>query len=315
MTERITAQIVGNDTIATINHDLSNLDNIQQQLSTGLRINEASDDPYGASLTLALKGQIAAYGSYTQNIGQGTSWAQTASAALNSVASVTQSVRELTVEAANGTMNAGNLSNAAQAVLSYIGQIKATADTQYDGSYIFSGTATGTQPWNPDGSGSDVYQGNSATISYAIGPGATQQISADLHSVLGDGVGPAGEFTAGAPGTGGLLATLRRVYDDLTGAGGGSQSDLGAQLSNLDDNLSALEDLQAQVGATEDSLSLASTRITALSTAATTQLGNVEDTDMAQATVTYSTDEAGYEAALQSAAQIIQTSLLNFLKS
>ena len=43
-------------------------------------------------------------------------------------------------------------------------------------------------------------------------------------------------------------------------------------------------------------------------------LGNVQDTDMAEATVQFSTEQAGYQAALQSTADIIQTSLLNFLQ-
>ena len=59
---------------------------------------------------------------------------------------------------------------------------------------------------------------------------------------------------------------------------------------------------------------MASSRITALSTSAQTDVGNVQDTDMAQATVQFSTEQAGYQAALQSAADIIQTSLLNFLQ-
>ncbi len=39
----------------------------------------------------------------------------------------------------------------------------------------------------------------------------------------------------------------------------------------------------------------------------------VEDTDVAQATIDFSTEESAYEAALKSSADIIQTSLLNFL--
>jgi len=41
----------------------------------------------------------------------------------------------------------------------------------------------------------------------------------------------------------------------------------------------------------------------------------VYDTDMPVATTQFSTEQAGYEAALQSTADIIQTSLLNFLST
>lgn len=318
MTLRITPQMVDNSTLQTITNDLNQLDNTQQQLSTGYRINQPSDNPYGAALSLSLNAQITAFGSYQQNIDQGIAWVQTASQSLQSIQSVAQSIRTLTVEGANSTLNATDLANAGQEVLQYIGQIKETADTQYNGSYIFSGTAVNTQPYNQSASGSDTFQGNTGTINYAIGPSTTLPVNANLYTVLGDGVGPSGAFTPsgvpGTPGTGGLLASMRAVYNDLTGTSGGTQADLSNQLTNLDANIKQLELVQAQVGATQDRLQMASSRITALQTTDTTELGNVRNTDFAAATVTFSTEQAGYQAALQSTASIIQTSLLNFIK-
>jgi flagellar hook-associated protein 3 FlgL len=260
-------------------------------------------------------------------VSQGTAWTSTASQALQSIAQVAQSARELTVEAANGTMSSTDLKDAAQSVLSYISQIKETADTQYDGSYVFSGSDVQTQPWSTaataaDPSGEDSYSGNTDAISYAIGPGTEVQVNANLYSVLGSGdtggLAASGSNGGGAlqtDGSGGLLATLRTIYNDLTGTGGGSQQDLGNQLTNLDTNISSLESVQATVGSTQDRLQLASTRITALTTTDQIQLGNVEDTDMAAATTAFSTEQASYQAALQSTADIIQTSLMNFLQA
>jgi flagellin-like hook-associated protein FlgL len=168
-----------------------------------------------------------------------------------------------------------------------------------------------------DPAGQDAFQGNQNAISYSIGPSTQSQVNFNLYGVLGDGQGAGGAFTAsatpGQPGTGGLLATLRSIYDDMTGTNGGTQNDLQNQLTNLDTNMSALQGVQASVGSTQDSLVMASTRLTALSTSAQTEAGTVQDTDMAKATVRFSTEQAGYQAALQSTADIIQTSLLNFL--
>ncbi len=327
MTERITSQMIGNSTIATIDNDLSQLDNTQEELSTGYQINQPSDDPFGTALTLSLKGQVSAYSAYEQNVNQGTAWVESASSSLQSIQEVVQSVRELAVEGANGTMSATDLSDAAQEVLQYIGQVKESGDAQYDGSYIFSGDAVTTEPWSTadtaaDPSTEDQFNGNQNTISYAIGPSSQLQISADLYSVLGNGNtgGTAATSSSGggavqSDGSGGLLATMRMIYDDMTGTNGGTQADLENQLSNLDTNISSLESVQATVGATQDRLQMAGTRLTNLSTTDTTELGNVEDVDYAQATVQYSTEQSGYQAALQSAADIIQTSLMNFLQT
>ena len=327
MTQRITSQMVGNTTIQSIETDMTQLSQIQEQLSTGYQINQPSDNPYGAALAISLNGQINAYSAYQSNVTQGTAWVETASSSLQSIQQSVQTMRELVVEGANGTMSPTDLKDAAQEVLQYISQIKQSADTQYNGSYVFAGDAVTTKPWSTtataaDPPSEDLYAGNVNAISYAIGPSTQIQVNANLYGVLGNGNtgGTAGASSFGggavqADGSGGLLATLRTVYNDLMGTGGGSQADLGNQLKNLDANISSLESIQATVGATQDSLQMASSRLTALSTSAQTDLANVEDTDMAKASVTFSTEQAGYQAALQSSADIIQTSLLNFLQA
>lgn len=326
MTERITSAMVGNTTIANIEADLTQLSNTQEQLSTGFQINQPSDNPYGAALAISLNGQVSAYSAYQSNVSQGTAWVESASSSLESIQQTTQTIRSLVVEGANGTMSSNDLNDMAQEVLQYMAQIKQSADAQYDGSYIFSGDDVTTEPWSPtataaDPPGEDTFAGNTNSISYSIGPSTQSQVNFNLYNVLGSGNtgGTAGTSSNGggavnADGSGGLLATLRTIYNDMTGTGGGTQADLGNQLSNLDANISALEGVQSSVGATQDSLQMASARLTALSTSAQTDAGNVQDTDMAKATVTFSTEQAGYQAALQSAADIIQTSLLNFLQ-
>ncbi len=107
--------------------------------------------------------------------------------------------------------------------------------------------------------------------------------------MLGNGVttGTAAASNGGgalnADGSGGLLATMRTIYNDMQT---GNQTDLGNQLTNLDTNLSSLEGVQANVGATQDRLEMADSRMTSLSSTDTVELGDVYDTDMAQASVT-----------------------------
>ncbi|MGC9221940.1 MAG: flagellin, partial [Solirubrobacteraceae bacterium] len=306
MSMRVTTQMVDNTSVATIDNDLTAMQSTEEQLASGYKINQPSDDPVGAALSISLSGEISALGAYSQNVNQGTAWMNTASQALQSIAQVTQSVQGLAVEAANGTMNAADTSDAAQQVLADIGEIKSTADAQYDGSYIFSGSDVQSQPWGPqataaDPSGQDAYAGNGDAITYAIAPGTQVQVSSNLYQVLGSG--NTGGLAASASngggalqtdGSGGLLATLRTIYNDLTGTNGGTQSDLGNQLTNLQTNMSSLEALQATVGTTQDRLQLASSQLTQLSTTDQTQLANVEDADMATETTLYSTQQASY---------------------
>jgi flagellar hook-associated protein 3 FlgL len=318
MTQRITTQMVDNSTVNAIDNDLNQLDQTQEELSTGFQINEPSDNPVGASITLSLQDQISSYSQYQENISEGSAVAGTESSSLSQILSTVQGAQELVTEAANGTLNSSDLQDAAAQVLQYIGEIKETANTQYDGSYVFSGSSVNTAPYDADSSGADTFEGNTDSISYGIGPSTQLPVSANLYNVLGNGTttGTAAASNGGgavnADGSGGLLATLRTVYSDLES---GNQNDLQNQITNLQTNQDSLLDLQANVGATQDRLQMASSRITSLSATDTTELSNVYDTDMPVATTQFSTEQAGYEAALQSTADIIQTSLLNFLST
>ncbi len=305
MTQRITPQMQSGVMLANINNDLAALDNTQNQLSTGMKILQPSDDPAGMALSLQLSGQISALNNYSANVNDGTAWANTASAALQSIQQITQTARTLVVEANDGTMNASDQQTISTEISQLVDQIKDTANTQYDGMYIFSGSQTTTAPYQS--ATGDVYNGDSGSVTRTIGPGTTTAVNAQLSSVLGQG-----QQANGGQGDGLLLNTLETIGQDVTG---GTSTDLGNDLSSLDSNISSLESLQAQVGSVQDQLSMASSRLMSFQTADQSQLANTEDVDMGSASINFSTEQAAYSAALQSGAQIIQTSLLNFLHS
>ena len=72
--------------------------------------------------------------------------------------------------------------------------------------------------------------------------------------------------------------------------------------------------LQANVGATENRLQLASSRIGDLQSSTTKLLSLTQDVDFAKAATEYSTEQASYTAALRASANIVQSSLLDFLR-
>jgi flagellar hook-associated protein 3 FlgL len=301
MTQRITSSMQDNQILANINNDLAALDNTQNEISSGLTIQQPSDNPYGAALVLQLQGQISQMNGYSSNVNDGTAWTNIATASLQSIQQMAQRVSELVVESENGTMSQQDLNDTAAEVDQLTDQIKQEADAQYNGQYVFAGTATGTMPYQAGAN--DAYQGNTGSVLRQIGPGtvSTVQVNSNLSSVLGSGP---------AAADGGLLDTLRTISQDLTS---GNRAGLGNDLTNINANVQSLEQLQSVLGATQDRLQMASTRITSTMTTDQTQLGNTEDVDMAQAALQFSTEQAGYSAALQSGAAVTQQSLMNFL--
>ena len=74
-----------------------------EKLSSGLRINRAGDDAAGLSISEKMRAQIRGLNQASRNSQDGISMIQTAEGALNEAHSIIQRMRELAVQAANGT--------------------------------------------------------------------------------------------------------------------------------------------------------------------------------------------------------------------
>ncbi|TQR21195.1 flagellin [Psychrobacillus vulpis] len=75
-----------------------------ERITSGYRINRAADDPAGLAISEKMRAQIRGLGQAARNIQDGISLVQTAEGALNETHSILQRMRELSVEAANGTL-------------------------------------------------------------------------------------------------------------------------------------------------------------------------------------------------------------------
>ena len=305
MIGRVTTLMTAHNTLADVNQAYNRLIQTQSEMSSGKKIQQPSDDPYGMSLVMSEQGQLGMLTAYSNNVTDGQSYTEASQGAMTNIANIVQRVRELVVGAANGSNTASDLSGTAAEVKQLIDAVKQEANTQYNGQYIFSGTAN-VQPYQT--ATGDLYQGNSgsaAAVTRQIGPGTSLQVNVDLSSVLGSG-------SAGTGGSDGkLLDTLNSIYADLSS---GNTSALGGtDLMSIDTNFSNLTQMQASQGAVTNRLALASSRIASLQTAATQVLSNTQDADMAQVAIDYSTQQAAYTAALKAGASIVQESLLNFL--
>jgi flagellar hook-associated protein 3 FlgL len=305
MIGRVTQQMTAQDLLANINQALDRIDTTQLELSTGKKINQPSDNPYGTSLALQLNNQIANLNSYSNNVTDGTGWAQSGNAALSDITNAVQRIRELVVQASNGTQGQADRTADAAEVNQLIDQIKQDANTQYNGQYIFSGAATTTAPYQA-GSG-DAYSGDTGQVMRQIGPNSSLAVNADLSSVLGTG-----QTVSGQPaGDGKLLNTLRNIVDDMQS--GNTSALSSSDLSQLDSNFGSLTGLTADMGATTDRLQMAASRIQTLQASDAQSLSNTQDADMAQTEVDFSTQQAALTAALQAGAHIVQQSLMDFL--
>lgn len=304
MSNRITPEMITSSTLNNINSSLAALERTTNELSSGKTILEPSDNPYGASRVIELQSQLDGLSSYATNAQEGIEWENTASSAMSNMNNVLQSVRQLLVQSSNGTYNQGDRESIATQVQQLTEEVKQDANTQYAGQYVFSGTKTTTAPYNQGAE--DAYQGDSGTVTRAVGPGLLVNVSTEISSLLGNGQ---------ASGDGKLLDTLRTISEHLKGGTAEDVSALGSSdLQKLEGSIEELTQLQATTGSVTDQLQTAANRIEGLQASITATLSNTRDANIAETSIAYSNEQAAYEAALRAGASIVQESLLQFLQ-
>jgi flagellin len=124
MSMRINHNVTALNAHRQLSNTSEHVSKAMERLSSGYRINRASDDAAGLGISEKMRGQIRGIAQAQRNMQDGISLVQTAEANLDEVHSMLQRMRELAVQYKNGTMSAANRS----AVQSEIYQLASEID-------------------------------------------------------------------------------------------------------------------------------------------------------------------------------------------
>jgi flagellar hook-associated protein 3 FlgL len=301
---RITQSMLNRALLSDLNDISNKLSNTQRKLSSGKEINRPSDDPFGTSRAMQLRGELERINQYKRNTDDGIAWLQTTDTALGSVGDVLQRARELALKGASDVMDSVSRETLAGEIDQLVESAKTQLNASYAGRYVFGGTATDVLPYQQGGS--DAFAGNASPIAREIGPGVSVELNVVGSDVLGNGQ---------TPGDDKLLDVLRDIADHLRGGTPADADALrGTDLRRLDANFDELSRLRARTGALMNRLETAQTGLIQMQETSKGLLSNVEDADMAQTIVDYTTQQTVYQSALKAGANVMQTSLLDFLR-
>ncbi|MFD2190278.1 FliC/FljB family flagellin [Pistricoccus aurantiacus] len=115
----------------------SSLQTSMERLSSGLRINSAKDDAAGQAIANRMSSQITGLSTAQRNANDGISVAQTAEGALNQVNDNLQRVRELTVQAQNGTNSAADKQSIQDEINQRMSEIdRISKETDFNGTKV-----------------------------------------------------------------------------------------------------------------------------------------------------------------------------------
>lgn len=175
---RISSQQIFSGGINRLQELNTSLNNTQQQISTGQRVNKPSDDPVAAARILKLDQELSRVETYQRNVDLAENRLNQEESALESSIDVIQRIRELTVQAGNGSLSPNDRRSISSELEERLGQLANIANTRdASGEYIFSGFQGSVKAFQQDASGSWVYQGDEGQRVLEIDDGVTVPIS------------------------------------------------------------------------------------------------------------------------------------------
>ncbi|WP_257540068.1 flagellin [Sphingobium sp. CFD-1] len=236
------------------------LSTAMERLSTGKRINSAKDDAAGLAIASTMTAQIRGMTQGIRNANDGISLAQTAEGALGEVSNMLQRMRELTVQASNGTNDATSKKNIQTEIEQLSTQIASTINnTKFNGIPLFNGADADF----------------SSTVSIQAGASASDAISINMADMTDatDGIVGIVDFAPAAAGD--PYAAV-----DVTDAA----FDADTALQAFDAALKVVDTTRANLGAVQNRLESTINNLTANVTNLTDARSRIEDADFSTET-------------------------------
>ena len=296
---RITQNSMNRTQLAGLNGSLSRLQQTQEQLTSGKKLNRPSDNPVDTVSAMRLRGEQRQLEQFGVSITDGLSRLRSADDALSSASKMLQRLRQITVAGASDTHGPAERDAFAKEARQLRDGLVQLGNTQYAGRPIFAGTANVTNAFDPV---TGAYQGNTAPVLRAVSdaPGAAGQLNVAI---------PGSEAFAGLFGTGGAIDA---VINGLTGPN--PSTDLAAAMGTLDTAMSGLTAAASTIGARTNRLESLQELNGRQDDSSKVALSKVEDVDFIKAAMDLNIQSNAYNAALQASAKIIQPSLMDFLR-
>jgi flagellin len=236
------------------------------KLSSGYRVNSAADDAAGLAISESMQSQIRSYAVASRNASDGISMAQTAEGSLSQVHDILGRMRELGMQASNGSLgqtDRGYIDTEFKSLQAEVGRIQGS--TQFNGNNLVNSTAT--------------------TVKFQVGLNNTAN---DQISVTFGGVG---------------LTQLLAASTTLAGAGATAAL---SSLSVIDSAITTVSTARSNFGTAMNRLTVATNNISTMSTNLTAANSRIRDVDVASETAKMSQEQVLTQAGVAVLAQANQ---------
>ncbi len=237
------------------------LDTAMEQLSTGSKINSAADDAAGLAISTRMTSQINGLNMAVKNANDAINMVNTAEGALIEMTTMLQRMRELALQAANGTTDTNDRSYLDSEYKALYAEIDRIADnTEWNGRTILDNSANGNA---------------SGFVEFQVGMDTGQVITVDFGNFTNvSGSGTFADFVSAGATAGTISATTTSQ----------AQLKASAAIGSIDTALDAISNQRATLGGVANRLTHSVDNLTNIRTNAEATRSTIIDTDYAAST-------------------------------
>ena len=297
---RITDYTVANNIVSQIQQLNSQQANLQSQVSTGQRISQPADDPAATGRVLDLQTEQRDIAQYLNNASHALELSQASYSGLQGIKSVSDRASQIGT-LATGAMSSSQAQAYATEVNQLIEQTVQLGNSKFGNDYLYGGTNVSAPPFVATRDA----QGNVTNVTYA---GNSSQVSIPLSETAT--VAPTTGGTTNA-GIGSFINQLVALRDALNSGSTSGITTAQTALSGSEDMLvSSLAEnggMQARIQANQSQQTDRATDVQKL-------ISDETSADLPSTIVKLQQTQTAYQAALQSAVNIMHTSILDYLK-
>jgi flagellar hook-associated protein 3 FlgL len=310
---RVSTNQFSNSLVNQLGQLATRQDRLQTEAATGRRLRKVSDDPVSARRLMDLQAQAGTVAQYQKNIGRLQDASTAGFTSLRAVQKVSNRAGEIAT-LAGGLKTPESLNAYAAEINKLIHQAAGELNRKQGDGYLFGGTKTDQPPFvvETDANGditAVTYQGNTAANAAEIAEGVTLAATVPGANTTGDGPkGLASDSRSGADLFNHLIALRNNLRAGDTAAIANTNR---AELQN--DEAHFLDQL-GEFGATQARLESATSSASERSTAIAAESSREGDADLAETLVRITETQTAYQATLQSAAKLMNLSLMDYLR-
>ena len=288
------------DVLSGIENAQQSMQTALQQLSTGKRVNQPSDDASASATMVNVLATSARVDQYTKNSSSVLSQAQMADSTLSAVVTSLNQAVSLGTEGATGSLSTANRQAVATQLQGILSSVLAQANTTYQGVSLFGGTAAPAQAFTADASSASgfKYNGNNGVNYSPVGDGVNVQLNVPGNQIFDQ---------AGSSVLGALSTLIDKLQNGTTAEIGDATAAVSSAISYVGQQRVTYANTVNQINAQDSFLSQETINLTSQQT-------SLVGIDTAPAATALTQPHLAQTAVLPAGGKILPNTLLDYLK-